>query len=415
MGLRGFINALTDLAQTPKTWRDSLRPASFRGVPFYVDGSQFTGGRRVSFHEFPDRDNPYPEDLGKAGHTFKVDGHILGDDYFEIKKRLMEAVDKPGPGELIHPFFGTLSVQCGVFAIDEDTKEGGFAKISFQFYESGSNAYPKAIDDKRANLLDAAANAKTKSMSAFEKAFSIAKTPGHIVATARTAVRTAATIFENATKGVVSTIEGVADLAYGIRNLRAEVDDLLAAPGLLASRLSDSFDLLADAIGTDKEKVKAASLFFTFGSDTVLPTAVTPSRIREADNKAALDKFMRRTAVANAVIYSASAEYDSVDEATKARNTLRDQIEDLLLITEDDEVFNAFKDLNAQLVRVLPDVDSDLPSARTVHVDDTIPAIVLAYDLFENAEAETDLIERNDIRNPCFVPGNSDLEVIDNV
>ena len=47
-----------------KTW-ENLRPASFRGVAFEVGSHSESGGRRVELHEYPLRDAPYAEDLGK--------------------------------------------------------------------------------------------------------------------------------------------------------------------------------------------------------------------------------------------------------------------------------------------------------------------------------------------------------------
>nr|MDM8590005.1 DNA circularization N-terminal domain-containing protein [Escherichia coli] len=47
------------------TWKDRLQDASFRGVPFKVEEESTGTGRRVETHEYPNRDKPYTEDLGK--------------------------------------------------------------------------------------------------------------------------------------------------------------------------------------------------------------------------------------------------------------------------------------------------------------------------------------------------------------
>lgn len=51
------------------TWKDRLQDASFRGVPFKVEEESAGTGRRVETHEYPNRDKPYTEDLGKI--TFR--------------------------------------------------------------------------------------------------------------------------------------------------------------------------------------------------------------------------------------------------------------------------------------------------------------------------------------------------------
>lgn len=393
-------------------FKDNLRPASFRGVSFFIDSSQYTGGRRVTFHEFPDRDVPYPEDLGKVGKTWKVEGHLLGEKYFETRDKLIEAVDKFGPGEFVHPYYGSLNVQCGAFSIDEDNKEGAYAKVSFQFYEAGDNRYPKAVDNKRAVLGDLSSAAKAAAKGDFDSLFSIAKMPGFAVDSARAAVANAALMFEKATRNVVATIEGIANLAYGIRNLRAEVNDLLQAPGKLSQRLLDSLDLLTDAIDLPRGQFSALSSGFAFGSTDTPVRGNTPTRERERENKDAFDKFMKRTTVASAVAIAANVEFESVEEASKVRNQLRDLIDDILLNTDNDEVFVAFKDLNAQLAIVLPDADTSLPEIKTVTVNDTQPSLVVAYDLFGNPNVEADLVTRNAIRHPGFITGGTELEVL---
>ncbi|MNN99925.1 hypothetical protein D3C81_2196910 [compost metagenome] len=46
-------------------WRDRKQGASFRGVPFLVDTDSVPVGRRTQLHEFPQRDQPFVEDLGR--------------------------------------------------------------------------------------------------------------------------------------------------------------------------------------------------------------------------------------------------------------------------------------------------------------------------------------------------------------
>lgn len=395
------------------SWKDRLRPASFRGIAFFIDSSQYTGGRRVAFHEFPDRDNPFPEDLGKVGQTFRVEGHILGDTYFDTKQQLLEAANKEGPGELVHPYYGTLLVQCGAFSIDEDNREGRIAKISFQFYEAGDNRYPKEVDDKQFVLEEKNLSALDKSKAEFDRRFSIAKLPGFAVDTARKSVADAATAFENATKGVQTQAKEIADLAFAIRNLRAETNDLLQSPANLSQRLLDSFSLLEDACSVPRGKFAAAQTFVAFGSgDAPIPTT-TPIRQKQDENKRVFDDLMKRASTIQAVSAASTIEFESVNEASQTRDTLRDQIDDILLTCEDDDVFQAFQDVKAQLARVLPDADSDLPNVQEVKTQDTNPSLVIAYDLFEVPEAEEDLINRNKIAHPGFVLGGSTLEVID--
>ena len=89
-------------------WRDRLRDASFRGVPFSVEDDDASFGRRVQTHEYPNRDKPFTEDLGRAARRLTVNAYVIGDDYADKRDRLIAAVETAGPGTLVHPQYGEM-------------------------------------------------------------------------------------------------------------------------------------------------------------------------------------------------------------------------------------------------------------------------------------------------------------------
>ncbi|HGW7256049.1 TPA: DNA circularization N-terminal domain-containing protein, partial [Escherichia coli] len=91
-------------------WREKLLEASFRGVPFKVEEESAGTGRRVETHEYPNRDKPYTEDLGKVTFRPSITAYVVGDDCFDQRDRLIDALNKPGPGTLVHPTYGEMKV-----------------------------------------------------------------------------------------------------------------------------------------------------------------------------------------------------------------------------------------------------------------------------------------------------------------
>jgi prophage DNA circulation protein len=77
-------------------WRDALRSGSFRGVPFQIDSHDLTFGRRTSMHEYPLRDEPYSEDLGRKARVFSLNLYVIGRDYMAGRDNLREALEKTG-------------------------------------------------------------------------------------------------------------------------------------------------------------------------------------------------------------------------------------------------------------------------------------------------------------------------------
>lgn len=416
--MAGLLSLLQNAATPAKTpaapkpsWKDKLRPASFRGVDFFVDSSQYTSGRRITFHEFPNRDKPYAEDLGKAGGTFRIEGYILGDDYFDTKDDILEAVTTEGTGVLVHPYYGAMTVQLGTFSIDENTKEGRYAKLSFQFYEAGTNVFPAQVDDKQSDLEDAATAANTAAQNSLTNKFSVLGASGNVVSAAATQVSASMDAFKAATKNVQATTQGIADLAFAIRNTKAAIDDVIKTPGLLSTAFNSALGLLQGAIADPLQSFNAQSALFNIGPSLVSSTG-TPSQMLEASNQGAVNSGIIQMAVAGAAVSASSVAFASVEDATSVRDQLRDAIENILLTTDDDNVYQAFNELNAQIVRTIPDPDSQLPNLEEVTVQQTMCSLVLAYDLFENPNTEDDIINRNKIKNPAFIMGGTTLEVV---
>lgn len=119
-------------------WRYRLmRPASFRGIPFKVEDAARAGGRRQAVFEFPKRDDPYAEDMGRRARRFSVRGYLLGGDYDRQRDALIAAMEQEGAGLLIHYFLGEFQVAPDVYDVTESRQRGGYAEINMQFVESG--------------------------------------------------------------------------------------------------------------------------------------------------------------------------------------------------------------------------------------------------------------------------------------
>ena len=59
-------------------WRRKLVPASYAGVEFHVEHQALNSGRRVVLHEYPKRNIPYAEDMGRHAKRYNITGYILG-------------------------------------------------------------------------------------------------------------------------------------------------------------------------------------------------------------------------------------------------------------------------------------------------------------------------------------------------
>ncbi|RON52930.1 hypothetical protein BK666_02200 [Pseudomonas frederiksbergensis] len=152
------MSLLSDIVQiaqdSNRTWTETLHKASFRGVPFAVYGGDARFGRRLALHEYPGRDKPYIEDMGRSTRRIRMSGFLVTDSFIygggsAIAQRdaLVAAAEKPGPGALIHPTLGALnvSVPSEGLSIIERWDMGRYFEISFVFIESGDRVFPSMI------------------------------------------------------------------------------------------------------------------------------------------------------------------------------------------------------------------------------------------------------------------------------
>ena len=160
------MSLLSDIIQiavdSNKTWADSLNQASFRGVPFAVYGGEARFGRRLAMHEYPGRDKPFVEDMGRSTRRIRMTGFLVtdsviygGGNVLAQRDLLVAAAERPGPGALMHPTLGALkvSVPDQGLSVIERWDMGRYFEISFTFIESGDRYFP-TITTSTGSLLD---------------------------------------------------------------------------------------------------------------------------------------------------------------------------------------------------------------------------------------------------------------------
>ncbi|RAS35867.1 DNA circularization N-terminal domain-containing protein [Paraburkholderia bryophila] len=130
---------------------DSLQQASWRGIPFGVNAADARFGRRQAIHEYPNRDEVWVEDLGRAAGRINIRGFLLendlvynGGDVIDQREDMIGACETEGPGELVHPTLGRLDVSLLSFEVSERKEDGLMFEIHLSFIESGLQIFPSA-------------------------------------------------------------------------------------------------------------------------------------------------------------------------------------------------------------------------------------------------------------------------------
>lgn len=98
-------------------WRDTLLDASFRGVRFDVQGVDRSGTRSIAQNEYPYTAGAELDDLNLKARRFRFKVIVWGDDYEDRLQQLIDALEAPGAGELVHPVYG------GIYAMPESWED----------------------------------------------------------------------------------------------------------------------------------------------------------------------------------------------------------------------------------------------------------------------------------------------------
>lgn len=139
------------------SWKARLLPASFRGARFHMEDSAREGGKRVVLHEYPMRDDPATEDMGRRARTVTVNGYTIGPNYDLLLEALIAACEAPGPAVLTLPNTPPQMVRCDTYSTLTTREEGGFASIEMTFIEAGGAPGPTVSGVPSAALSAAAA------------------------------------------------------------------------------------------------------------------------------------------------------------------------------------------------------------------------------------------------------------------
>ena len=120
-------------------WNLTLQNASFRGVRFEVESVQDSGEKALCVHEYPYRSGAEVEDMGRKPRVIPVTAIFWGTSYESGIRQLVAAFEETGPGELIHPVFGSITVAVRRWQIEHSAERPNYATVTFEAVEASTD------------------------------------------------------------------------------------------------------------------------------------------------------------------------------------------------------------------------------------------------------------------------------------
>jgi prophage DNA circulation protein len=397
-----------------RDWLKTLWPASFKGVPFFFEQDKEEGGRGLVVHTFPNRDDPYVEDLGEEPRTYSGSAYVHGDNADGLASTLKAALASRGAGILVVPYFGPVTVHLQTFERTTQRDQMGYVAFELKFVRKGASS----------GLI----SAPLLQNVAFQAAETVANVLGQLfpltISTLGRPDLVVSAVTDTLSQGAIAL--DVLRQSYAIDPaVSAQVRDAIpvvvaniatsitndAAPGAAASSAVVSLAGLVrqtmDAMPASSATRAALELAGAFSAVAAGVPYLSPTAKLAADNAAVAARAVRLaalTAYAEAVLRST---FVARPDGVTARGEVAERFEDELYQTDGAEnaaLFVAISDLRDKVIGWITQTIANLAPVITVESNVQRPALDLAWILYADPTRADELVARNNVRNPFFMP-----------
>jgi prophage DNA circulation protein len=414
-------------------WKDNLRQASFRGQPFYTETHGGESGRRWADHQYPGRDVPYAEDLGRAQRTWRFAGYLIGDDYPMRRNALVAACEAAGAGELVHPTIGTVKAVCRSVAHSEARDRGRYVTLQFEFAEAGQLREPSALADVVAEVTAAAEQLGGAASAGLTRSHSTAGGGAFLTQSSVTQIATLASQLQTArlpapgvdqgalNKALRDLVENAPALSADAAALAAAVDSvfteftnagealpvvssmlMLAAPGVSFSWLPGEQLLRLEVLPPPPAPALRGPIT---GTATYRLPVIEQRRI----NTLSFDTFARCLELREVGYSVPGLPLDNYDEAILLLDHIGQAflaVEQIAAAAGEDDIYQGLASLRAEITRLIRQRAINLtPLIRyRLYGDSGANSLTFAWRMYQDSGRDLEVVERTKTRTPAYLP-----------
>lgn len=419
-------------------WRDRLLPASFRGVPFWVDQAKTPVGQKGQLHEYPQRDQPFFERLGQQAKIHDLTAFLVGADCLEQRDNLLKALEE-GSGELVHPWLGRMQVKVGECDMTQTRQDGGLVTFNLKFYPDQPLQFPKPVVSTQEQLQVASSKLLTSSVGRFDEAMKLVNQARVGLDNLRKGITQAYHVIEQQLQPLIETYATVYSLVRAVKEfphqvsaavksvlgeVKAEFNGLVGevrglvgeVRGLKDFAVQGYHGMLADLSKQVEDAKSLDTSQLTIGKDTAAASQATVNLIQDAllVHIAQLVSVIPAATQAVKLAITPSlaqqaqqpvqrADVPVVDDVLALRDSLNEAIWQAAL-KADSVHYQALNTVRQALVQHLNAVASNGVRLIDLVPKSNLPALVVAYKNFGDATRVGEVVQRNRISHPGFIP-----------
>lgn len=438
--------------------------SSYKGVPFHISSTEDKVGRRLAEHEYPNAEDWYIEDLGVAIISYSVTAYISTDCEPEIVYAQSEALRAvcaaPGPGPLVLPPETFVLAHCRSCSrtLNKDTQ--GYVTFSLDFVEAGAGA---AAPFQVGLAIRLVASAMSAAIAVIADdggdGLAVLGPAPEFMLVAGTVVRNTLAVFDDATNVAVVIPEQTGVLASQLTLALSAVTAFessgkpsYAAPPSLAivqpeilpaagappadSGPKVAFGNMVQAVAsymmTAADTTSQPAMFANLIQASVMDLGVDPmpgagvatypGRVASTDYSRkrggtinTIGQAMKITAAIAMCEAYASAIYERRMDAQAARGLMVGTVEEVINAADvlylqshpgADELMQARDAASSAILGII----ADLKPMVQMTLNEPMPALYLAWRIYQDPNRAQELADRNDAPHPCFMPSTFEAQ-----
>jgi len=305
---------------------DQLSVATFKGVRFPCNDTTTTVGRAKIVHRFANSNKNNVEDQGGNPRVYQLTAIILGENYIRDRDQLLSAIESPGTGVLIHPFYGRIeNAEAMPVTFDETVKRLGRVEIPITFEISDSEGIPAITQRSTSGITSLKDSLIDTTSTDFANTFNVTNSfTGNFNAAQDKLTSFVGAINDNVTITSV-TEQSAASFRSKLDTFTRNINTLISSPTQLAQGVTGLMNDISGLYDTPEQTLDVSRRFFTFGNDDTPIIATTAGLIERLQNQQIFNETVQASSLGVAYEAAALTQFrtvNEVDETSRALETV---------------------------------------------------------------------------------------------
>jgi prophage DNA circulation protein len=204
-------------------------------------------------------------------------------------------------------------------------------------------------------------------------------------------------------------------LAEAVTVFRRDIATLIRTPSSFSQQVASLMTQIQGVYKNPADAYVAYRSLLRFGNTLPAIAETTRTRKQQAINQKALIALSKRATLIGMARTTAGMTFESYDDAVKVRDELAGFIDNESLAlgdTDDDQAYLDLQGLRASVIKDITDRAANLERVKEMIPSASLPALVTSYEIYDTANRDQEIVQRNKVQHPGYLPAGRPLQVL---